>query len=362
MDMKNKFFDLKEKNLFNINFTLEEKTFLLVALSGILMSAIGFIGNILLGLSILTLIIPAVNIIIDVTCLLYFYKTRKYKILTIIVIMYALFVLFPMLWFSTGGATGSTMPFVVLMGIFIVIAFEGKFRTIIMIVVICLYTAFTFIELKYPGIYIPYPDRRSHYMDLSIGMIISYSVSSYLAYQVLNSYKQAKNEAESLISKLEISSMIDSLTGIYNRRYLTSCISEEMRKSYDDGSNLVLCIIDVDFFKVVNDTYGHIFGDKILVELSKTISSLLSKDEIFGRYGGEEFVIIFRNCTVEMAIEKLNIIYAELKKAEWNKNINLTVSCGVTSYTKGVSFSKFLEQADKNLYIAKEKGRNLVIY
>ncbi|NLW78982.1 MAG: diguanylate cyclase, partial [Ruminococcaceae bacterium] len=289
--------------LFFKNKSLEEKTFLLVTFSGVFMSAIGLVGNLSLSLSAMTLVIPTLNIIIDCVCLVYFFKTRKWRIPSLIVIMYAIFVLFPSLWFSTGGATGSTMPFVVLIGIFVVIAFKGKFRAAILGIVIVMFTTFTLLELYYPGIYTPYPDRESHYIDLAVGMILSYGVSVYLAYQVLKDYEKSKRETEKLVRQLEITSITDGLTGIYNRRFLTSSLDEAMRKAYDSGAALSICIFDIDFFKRVNDTYGHAYGDEVLVRLSACVLESLDSDAIFGRYGGEEFLIIFKNCPLDAAVE-----------------------------------------------------------
>ncbi len=346
---------------FGKNKSLEEKTFLLVAFAGIFMSTIGLVGNISLQLNIVTLFIPAINIIIDCICIVYFSKTRKWETPSVIVIMYAIFVLFPSLWFSTNGATGSTMPFVVLIGIFVVIAFKGKFRTTILVVVIFMFTAFTVLELYFPEITNPYPNREAHYIDLSLGMFLSYSVTVYLAYQVLGDYEKSKRESEKLVRQLEISSITDALTGVYNRRFLTSCLDEEMRNSYDSGAELSICIIDIDFFKRINDTYGHNYGDEVLIKLSRCIADSLSGDEIFGRYGGEEFLIIFKNDAIAPAKAKMDVVYRNLKKIQWRDNIDVTISCGISAYQKGISFSKFLEVADLHLYQAKQNGRNQMV-
>ncbi len=351
------------KNLIAMdNFSLEEKTFLLVSVSGIFMSLIGLIGNITLGLSIITLIIPGINIALDCVCITYFTKTRKWRIPSVVVILYAIFILFPFLWFSTGGATGSTMPFVVLIGIFVVVAFKGRFRLTILMITIAMFMTFSMLEIRYPRIYVPYPSREAHMIDLTIGMFLSYTVSVYLAYQVLGSYIKSKRETEALVQRLEYSSITDGLTGIYNRRYLTMCINEEMRKSYDDGSDLALCIMDIDHFKAINDTYGHVYGDEVLVRLSECARELMSDNEVFGRYGGEEFVIIFKNSGLVPAIRKMDEIMNRIRSLKWRGDLHVTISAGLSVYHKGLNFSKFLENADKNLYVAKENGRDRCVH
>ena len=169
-------------------------------------------------------------------------------------------------------------------------------------------------------------------------------------------------EADAHIQELEKISFIDSLTGIYNRRFLSLRIDEEMRKSYESGSPLTLCMIDIDHFKKINDTYGHVYGDEILVRLSKLIDKMLDEEDIFGRYGGEEFIILFTNSDLEKAIGKVNKVMQRVRSEQWGHGGGVTISCGLSTYTRGIYFSNFIKNADGNLYKAKVNGRNRIVY
>ena len=104
---------------------------------------------------------------------------------------------------------------------------------------------------------------------------------------------------------MEWQSITDALTGVFNRRHLMVRLDEEMRRAYDSGAPLALCILDIDRFKHVNDTYGHLYGDEVLKTLAGTISGCLGEGELFGRYGGEEFLIVFSGRDLTAALWRL---------------------------------------------------------
>jgi diguanylate cyclase (GGDEF)-like protein len=162
--------------------------------------------------------------------------------------------------------------------------------------------------------------------------------------------------------KLVRLSLTDALTGLYNRRFLSASIDEEMRLAYDTGSQLTLCILDIDHFKEVNDTYGHEYGDEVLFNIAQIMEASLTDGEIFGRYGGEEFVILFPGKTPAEALPTVRALGDHVRTHGWSHGKPVTLSGGLSSYVKGISYSNFVEAADKNLYIAKREGRDRIIY
>jgi diguanylate cyclase (GGDEF)-like protein len=128
-------------------------------------------------------------------------------------------------------------------------------------------------------------------------------------------------------------------------------------------SELSLIIIDIDHFKDVNDNYGHLIGDEILKTMSSIVSENIRASDIFGRYGGEEFLIICTQTNKENAYilaEKLRII---IEKYNFNKIGTKTISLGISTYEKDDSIKSLFKKSDEALYCAKESGRNkTVIY
>ena len=124
--------------------------------------------------------------------------------------------------------------------------------------------------------------------------------------------------------------------------------------------NIYLMIFDIDYFKNINDTYGHAIGDLILENLCKTVTNTIRENDIFYRIGGEEFAIIssFNNDENEMIFAKK--IKEIIKKQKFPKIEQVTVSIGFTKLIKGESFLIFYERCDKALYNAKENGRDCI--
>lgn len=153
--------------------------------------------------------------------------------------------------------------------------------------------------------------------------------------------------------------MTDSLTGLYNRHYLKSVdINEFINKNY------YIIFFDIDYFKKVNDLYGHTCGDLILKEFSVILDSYTRDNDILCRYGGEEFILIIRNIDNDILEEKLEEIRRTVEQNKFifqDKEISITTSIGYAKAEIDSEFKTVLENADSALYDAKEKGRNQTI-
>lgn len=156
----------------------------------------------------------------------------------------------------------------------------------------------------------------------------------------------------------------DGLTGLLNRREFDKRILEEFSRAKRHKSTLSLALFDIDFFKKINDTYGHNTGDVILRELSKLISANTRNCDVLARYGGEEFALILPETPQARAYELLERLRAMVEKETFNKSIrplNATISVGVAQIDPNDSTPvNFVERADQALYKAKEGGRNRV--
>lgn len=165
-------------------------------------------------------------------------------------------------------------------------------------------------------------------------------------------------------------SLTDALTGVANRRAFHTTLEKEISLSQRRQEPLSLFLIDLDHFKQINDTYGHQFGDKVLVHVSRYISKLLRKSDHVCRYGGEEFALILPNCDRRLAIEVAERIRQQVSElAIWHdkgERIHLTLSIGLTCWqpnsSERLSGDEFLRTADKAVYSAKAEGRNCVRY
>jgi len=164
---------------------------------------------------------------------------------------------------------------------------------------------------------------------------------------------------------LEIEASHDYLTGILNRIAVMKAFELELERHKRDNKSSAVALFDLDFFKKVNDTYGHVVGDEVLCETTKRISSVLRPYDSFGRYGGEEFLLIFPDCNEEEAYlicERIRKLICDSKIDTEGGTVSVSISMGTCIFPseKDYSIEQLVQIADDNLYKAKENGRNCV--
>ena len=162
--------------------------------------------------------------------------------------------------------------------------------------------------------------------------------------------------------------LTDSLTGLYNRRYLNAHLSSMIERSQNDGKPLSLFMLDIDHFKRVNDSYGHASGDEVLRQVAGLISHNLREFDLTARIGGEEFVVVMPDTPIaaaQMVADRMRKMVAEtdmrLRGAATTSPQHVTVSIGVATLVDGEGGDELLRRADEALYAAKNVGRNRVM-
>lgn len=176
--------------------------------------------------------------------------------------------------------------------------------------------------------------------------------------------EKANQELRELNQKLEILSTTDSLSGLHNHRCFYETVKKEFaRRDRNDELNSVIAVIDIDNFKGLNDTHGHLIGDYAIRHVANLIDVNIRKVDYAFRYGGDEFIILFVDTDTDGAVraaEKLlEVVKATPLIAEGVK-INLTISGGVASLSEAKDANELVKIADKRLYISKNSGRNRI--
>jgi len=159
---------------------------------------------------------------------------------------------------------------------------------------------------------------------------------------------------------LEKKAYHDTLTKIHNRTYFEETFCHAIMHQREQETHLSFMMLDIDKFKLINDTYGHQVGDDILVELAQLVESKTRKTDSFARWGGEEFVMILPNVTVEMALKIAENLRVVIALHTFAHNLSITCSFGVASLGEGESQKSVMKRADEALYRAKQAGRNRV--
>ena len=153
-------------------------------------------------------------------------------------------------------------------------------------------------------------------------------------------------------------SQIDTLSGLYNRRFMNKKIEEEISKYKRYKIPFSVLLIDVDFFKKINDTYGHDKGDFVIKRISNLLKQNIRDSDICARWGGEEFLILVPNNNLDGALILANNLKELIEKNNFEIKENVTISIGVSTFDENSSQEKLLKSADIALYKAKENGRN----
>ncbi|MGV3743503.1 MAG: GGDEF domain-containing protein [Burkholderiaceae bacterium] len=155
----------------------------------------------------------------------------------------------------------------------------------------------------------------------------------------------------------------DELTGLWNRREFMRLLLEESRRAVRSQSSFCVAVIDIDHFKKVNDTYGHLIGDAVLHELAQLLESMRRATDSVARYGGEEFTLLLVNAKITTATVALERIRVQVMQHDWDviaPGLQLTVSAGIAAWHPGETLTQVLNRADAALYKAKHAGRNCV--
>ncbi|MBV1888916.1 MAG: GGDEF domain-containing protein [Proteobacteria bacterium] len=166
---------------------------------------------------------------------------------------------------------------------------------------------------------------------------------------------------EKLVENYQVLAGHDELTGLYNRRYFTGAAEQEVQRAGRYQRNISLMLIDIDNFKLINDTYGHQAGDAVIEDIADVMRENFREADLFGRYGGEEFIALLPETQMleaEVIAERIrNMITQRRIKFEQNE-ITYSVSIGITQGQPGMLLDQLVGQADKVLYQAKNNGRN----
>lgn len=166
-----------------------------------------------------------------------------------------------------------------------------------------------------------------------------------------------------LNNQLETLSITDGLTGLKNRRFFIEKLEEYLSQYTQTNNPFSLLMFDMDHFKLVNDTHGHLIGDKVLMQFAKLITDFFPKENTIARYGGEEFVVIMPCTDEEKSIHVAELLRRAIQSAEWEMDkIAVTVSIGVATSNLNETTTSILAKADKALYCSKENGRNKVTH
>ena len=174
--------------------------------------------------------------------------------------------------------------------------------------------------------------------------------------------KDSYNQMIQRLNEHKLLSITDRLTGLFNRLKIDEALNDEFNRSNRFKTSFGIIIIDIDYFKRVNDTYGHQMGDQVLIQYAKILKENIRKIDVLGRWGGEEFMIICPETDLEGTIKLAQLLREIINKYNFPNIGNFSASFGVSIYDGDENIDKVIARADSALYKAKANGRNRVEY
>jgi diguanylate cyclase (GGDEF)-like protein len=176
--------------------------------------------------------------------------------------------------------------------------------------------------------------------------------------------EQLKNELVNMVRSLDLASRVDGMTGLANRRDIMEKIDREATRSQRHQHPFTIMLVNIDRFKLVNDTYGYNSGDDVLVEISRVLRGCVRNEDVCARWGGEEFLLLLPETSAESSLSVANKVLESVSMTEFKANkpgIRITVSIGICEHGPSHSAQESISKANQALILAKQGGRNRYI-
>lgn len=273
------------------------------------------------------------------------------------------FFMFPSLFWVTGGVDcGMVLYFILGLSVAALIL-NGICRSVVLVFALLFYIYNLYLGFEHPefAYTLSYEER---WMDMVSSFVI---VAVFIVTVILIMSREYQKEHDKVMEsarQLNLQATTDSLTRLYNQRFLTDTMNKIIESYMDDAECISAIMFDLDNFKRINDTYGHLQGNHVLRRFASILQEKAGERYVAARYGGEEFVVLMPGCSSESAVQYAEMIrldvFHDKTLSELTGN-SFSVSGGVAQYRKGMSPEEWIQQADANLYVAKENGRNRIV-
>jgi diguanylate cyclase (GGDEF)-like protein len=355
--------------------SIEKRILLIITfITGIMCALIGTI-NIQLGLAPILIIFSYFCSVVMLTLYGLSLKAIRFEKYIWIMFFFLTFVTTPVLWILDAGSRGGYQYFVITYSIAIPILFASlKRKKFIYLFILTLGIVGTMTEIEnlFPDlIQYSYQTRGDRLFDVFFSLSLASSGAIAMISNVLNRFREERRknletseELRKTLKALERIATIDELTGLLNRRSAKKYLEEalDLFNRYEEPFSILL--LDIDYFKKINDTYGHDMGDIVLIDLADCLKDTLRKNDRISRWGGEEFLVVLpkeESGTAMYVAERLRKKISELKINLLDKKISITVTIGVATIKKDLKVNDVFKKADLALYKGKHNGRNVVI-
>ncbi|MDO5448420.1 MAG: GGDEF domain-containing protein [Clostridia bacterium] len=360
------------KRSFGSQIPIRERFFNIIFSAAVLIGIAGVVACIMLGSSEQAIMVSAGMTLTFPLLAFIGIKAKRQTGVIYFSLIIVNFVIFPALYLS-GGAINCGIPSYFAFGLALTLFLTTGIPGTILAVIESLWYAFIFFaSWRWPSICTDVPafSRENGVKDFMFQAITSNTLmvciaAGIVAKIIFHLYQREAKIVNETIVEVERQSIIDPLTAVYNRRHMYSYLTEQVKKAKEENTELSVVLFDIDHFKDLNDTYGHLVGDAALKALASIIKRACKDDEIVARYGGEEFLLILPGSNHKIAMGRAEEIRICLEKSQLAPELPadkpVTISGGVCTF-HGIEDEELLvAKADERLYKAKQAGRNQIV-
>lgn len=344
------------KKLFDFNIDLKIRLFYVLAWTACIANTLGYITNAFLyGMTVATLF-PFFCALVIYAASAYGIITKNTKIPVVIILVICTLLEFPVLFCLYGLSRLSYM----MLGVVAVTLFaEGVSRIAVTSLLILFDGALIVWKASNPAFFSAVALEDSTASAVITFLIACYSITVMLSI-LLRQHLEQQRCMKQMTADLELMANLDPLTQLYNRRYLTQYLQKKIACG---DSSFAVVLLDLDDFKSINDTYGHMFGDEVLQTFAKILLKHMKGHGIATRFGGEEFMLVFHTTDKNELQKVLELCSIDFKEyGIVSKNLPMTFSGGVSVFHHEDMLVKLFNLADERLYEAKNTGKKHIVY
>lgn len=269
-------------------------------------------------------------------------------------------------WGYQLGGPGSSISLLLLFVFLMFSMFTASTRTLIQasVVAACAFGLAMFnVATNSPTV--PYMAKlQLVYFAVMLVMLVSVCLLVSQLNRIRANSSRRKKELSEALARIQDLATRDELTGLFNRRHMLELLNTEKHRCIRTERRFCMAMVDVDRFKAVNDTHGHMAGDEVLTSVARIISSGLRETDVVARWGGEEFLIMFTDTdcpTAELVLSRIQMMLSASMVSESVPSLHVTFSAGLTHYEPEEMLTRTIDRADRGLYMAKTGGRNRVV-
>lgn len=331
------------------------KMYQILTITACIANLIGTICNFCIHGMKLPTILCAICLLMIVTIGIIGWTTKSVQIPAVLIILLLVWFEFPYLYYCYGDAS---IVYLILGVVGLAIFFPRNVVIISFAVTLLEYLVIMLNSFERPSVWRNMDEAGKIGTTLGSFVIVGVSVFAMI-FELLRSYEEQRKQLLSLSEDLNFAANHDPLTRLYNRRYLVNQVNEWICKP---EKSFWIVLMDVDDFKAVNDTYGHVYGDDVLREAGRLMLEEMMGKGIAARFGGEEFMLVFEQDDREQVLHSFWNIQEGLRRYSQNtRQIDITISGGMERYEADKQLDLLFTSVDRKLYTAKNNGKNRIV-